>query len=319
MRIYVTGITGFVGGAVANYFGAQGHEVTGMGRRASLPKHICPSCKYVQADITKPLTPITADVVIHAAGLASDTASFKETYDANVRGTQHVFDASKGVKQVVHISSSSVYDFTQRPMSEEEAGLNYKALSDYGKSKLLAEHCIQHGRYDNNITVLRPRAIYGPHDLSLLPRLVKLIKGDKLVLPANLSTSISLTHIDNLVRAIQLSIDKQTNLLEVYNVADEVVYDLRDTLTKLLPLVVGRPLRTATIPKWIFNSFIAVNNHIKLNRTFNRFAAASLTHTAVLNIDKIKSELNYRPLRNFENSYREIGDWVAREGGLPLS
>ncbi len=317
MKIFVTGITGFVGGSVANYFASLGHEVTGIGRSDKLPSHISNKCGYMEADIRNPLLPIEADIIIHAAGLASDTAPLKELYAVNVQGTKNILDATNKTKHFIYISSSSVYRFNRHPMKETEAGLNLSELSDYGKSKLLAEKLFP-VRNKNKITILRPRAIYGRHDQSLLPRLIKLVKGNKLILPAHLSKNISLTHIDNLILAIELCIKNQTDHYEVFNVADKEVYDLNQILTTLLPLVTGRRLETVKIPAWLFDLFVAINSKLKLKRSFNRFAAASLTSEATMNIDKISDQLNYTPLKNFYNSYPEIGNWVHQEDGWKI-
>ena len=314
MKIFVTGITGFVGGSVANYFASLGHEVTGIGRSDRLPLHISNKCRYHQADISNPLPDIEADIVIHAAGLASDTASLKELYTVNVQGTQNILDAAKKIRHFIYISSSSVYQFNKSPKVEIEAGSNLDELSNYGKSKLLAEKLLLN-RNKTRITILRPRAIYGKHDQSLLPRLIKLVKGNKLFLPAHLSKNISLTHIDNLTLAIELSIKNQILYYDIFNVADKEVYDLNHILTTLLPLVTGKRLETVTIPAWLFDLFVAVNSKLKLNRSFNRFAASSLTTEATMNIDKISDQLNYIPLKNFYNSYPEIGNWIHQEDG----
>ncbi len=314
MKIFVTGITGFVGGSVANYFASLGHEVTGIGRSDKLPSHISDKCSYMQADIRNPLPAIEADIIIHAAGLASDTASLKDLYSVNVQGTQHILDAGKKIKHIIYISSSSVYQFNKCPMKELEAGSNLNELSNYGKSKLLSEKLFL-GRNKNRTTILRPRAIYGRHDQSLLPRLTKLVKGNTLFLPAHLSKNISLTHIDNLILAIELSIKNQLLSHDVFNVADKEVYDLNQVLTTLLPLVTGKQLETVKIPAWLFELLVAINSKLNLNRSFNRFAASSLTNEATMNINKISDQLNYRPLKNFYNSYPEIGKWIHQEDG----
>ncbi|MEP6616266.1 MAG: NAD(P)-dependent oxidoreductase [Ginsengibacter sp.] len=314
MKIFVTGITGFVGGAIANHFATLGHEVTGLGRKDSLPPHVSSDCNYIQADISKPLEPIGADIVIHAAGLASDTASFKDLHLINSQGTFNVVSASKEVKHFVHISSSSVYHFKDFPMEEMDAGKCYEKLSEYGKSKFLAEQHIQAARV-NKKTILRPRAIYGIHDQSLLPRLLKLVKWNKLLLPQNLSKKISLTHIDNLIQAVKLCTDTQSKAMKIYNVADAEVYDLHNVLTILLPLAVGKPLQLVRIPAMIFNLFVALNNKLNLDRSFNLFAAASLTSTAVMSIEKIRHQMGYNPARNFSNSYPEIASWIHQEHG----
>ena len=297
MKVYVTGITGFAGGAIANYFDSQGHEITGIGRAESLPSHISKNCRYIRADICNNLTEFEADLVIHAAGLVTDTAPFKELYNVNVLGTLNVLNAAKNAGHVIYISSSSVYHFKEHALKEEEAGLHYDELSGYGKTKYLAEQSFMEDKHSHKKTILRPRAIYGKYDRSLLPRLMKLVKGNRLMLPAHLSKKISLTHIDNLVQAIALCIDKQESGKEIYNVSDKEVYDLHNILTTLLPLVAGKRLQKQIIPAWLFDLYVSISSWLKLNPSFNRFAADSLTKTGVINTEKIIHQLNYQPGR----------------------
>ena len=200
-------------------------------------------------------------------------------------------------------------------MKENEAGLNFDKLSCYGKTKFLSEQIVIKDPAKNKKTILRPRAIYGKHDQQLLPRLLKLVKGDRLILPQHLSKKISLTHIQNLIAAVDLCIKKQSSALQIFNIADKEVYDLHYILTILLPLVAGKALKPKTIPASVFNLFVAINNKLKFNRSFNKFAASSLINTAVLNIDEIIQKMNYDPLKNFNNSYSEIIDWIHKEEG----
>ena len=88
MKIFISGITGFVGGSLANYFVHAGHEVAGIGRKPALPSFVSSLCSYQPVDIVHPLEEINADIVIHAAALASDTISFGEAYGVNVRVTR---------------------------------------------------------------------------------------------------------------------------------------------------------------------------------------------------------------------------------------
>ncbi len=315
MKIFVTGITGFVGGAVANHFAALGHTVCGIGRKAALPYYISNSCSYSTADICSPVKDIDADIIIHAAAVVSDTVTYKHACKVNVEGTTNVLRAAKNSKHFIYISSSSVYDFKNERMNESEAGTEFNHLSVYGKSKWLAEGVIN--KIDGNFkkTILRPRAIYGKHDHVLLPRLLKMVKGNKIFLPDHLSKQISLTHINNLILAIELCINKQEKASEIFNVADKEVYDLNKVLTTLLSAVTSKQLHTFIIPKLVFERLIAINEKLKLCPDFNRFAASSLTGTGVLDIEKISKTLGYFPIKNFRNSYIEIADWMHNEEG----
>jgi DNA-binding NtrC family response regulator len=62
--------------------------------------------------------------------------------------------------------------------------------------------------------ILRPRAIYGINDRLILPRLLKLVKGNRILFPKHITDKISLTHISNFISAIDLCIQnsKQTKI-----------------------------------------------------------------------------------------------------------
>ena len=110
-------------------------------------------------------------------------------------------------------------------------------------------------------------------------------------------------------------VKNQTSTREIFNVADNEVYDLHQILTTLLPIVANRKLQTMTIPAWIFDLFVAINSRLKLNPSFNQFAADSLTKTAMINTSKIKHQLKYNPGKNFQNGYPDIGYWIQYEDG----
>ncbi len=315
MKIFITGVTGFVGGCAANYFIKRGHKVSGIGRKKNLPPHVLPACNYAMADITQPIKNIDADVVIHAAAVASDTASYFEMYQANVQGTENVLYASGAAKSFIHISSSSVYHFLDHPMKEDEAGLHVEQLFNYGKTKKQAEEKVFAAYGDFTKIILRPRAIYGQFDQNLLPRLLKLVKGNRLLQPTHLAKQISLTHIDNLLHAIEMSMNIYSSDARIYNVADELVYDLSDILLKLLPAVTGKHLRPFIIPQRALNAVCAINHQMSLGLPFNHFALSSLCYNAVLNIERMKEEMHFTPQKNFYNSYRDIINWIHHEEG----
>lgn len=315
MKICVTGITGFVGGAVANYFANKGHSVMGIGRKEQLAANINPNCYYIKSDITKPLKPFEADVIIHAAGLASDIASYDLLYATNVVGTGNVLKASETASCFIYISSSSVYHFNSPVATEKDGGKSFSLLSAYGKTKFLAEELVLNSPIRQNKYILRPRAIYGVRDQVLLPRLLKLVKKNTLLLPTHLTKNISLTHIDNLVAGIDSCVRKLTSTAMILNVADNEIYDLNHILTTLLPAVTNQKLKVFRISRHLWEAIINLNELICFNPSLTRFGSSSLTKNAILNIETASSALEYAPKKNFDNSYLEIAEWINNTGG----
>jgi len=308
VKIFITGITGFVGSMMANRFINEGHQVVGLGRKEQLPAHVDKRCIYIRVDITKPITTINADVVIHAAAQVSDKVNYQNHFLNNVVGTTNVLNACNRKNTLfIMISTSSVYSFTKNtPYTETQAGEDFDTLSDYGKTKYLAEQKVMQAQHINRKIILRPRAIYGKCDTVLLPRLLQLVKGNLIILPQHISPKISLTNIDNLIDAVHLCFKETRHKNSIYNVSDDAMYSLKETIPALIGCAITRKLKPFFISKvlWIF--IVKINTRINFIPSLTSFGSKQLTQIALLDISHIKKELLYNPNYNFLNSLPEI-------------
>jgi nucleoside-diphosphate-sugar epimerase len=314
MKLIVTGANGFVGAALCRYFYSQGFEVIATGRQETPDNNLLAYATYIPYDITKPIDTFHADVCIHAAGLASDTAAYDDLFLNNVTGTRNVLEAAKNCRYFVFISSSSVYDFTHKPAVETDADLN-AAISNYGRTKLMAEELVttnipQHQQR----LVLRPRAIYGIGDRILLPRLLSLVKGKTIFYPASRALQTSATQVINIAYAIELFFNQQ-NIppAQVFNIADDVIYSLKEMTVKMLNAVEQRRLKVIDIPVELIKLLSLVNY-----KKISPLVLKTLTQNSVLNTDAIKQALGYQPANNFDNSFAAISNWVHDIGGKKL-
>ena len=227
MRVAVTGASGFVGGAVASVLADEGHAVVGFGRTPDGWAH--PRGRYRVWDITSgPLGDADrVDAVVHCAALADDWAPLAEAMRVNLAGTRHVIASFPGAR-IVHLSTSSVYGgFTPSVFAREDEAPATRFLSSYAESKSFAELEVA-GR---DAVILRPHAVYGPGDTTLLPRVLQAVRGGRLVLPEGARVLHSLTHIDNLVAAVRLALSGPAG---VYNVADAEPVVLADVISAFL-------------------------------------------------------------------------------------
>jgi nucleoside-diphosphate-sugar epimerase len=316
MKILITGANGFVGAALCRYFYKLGHQVIATGRQPRPHPGLLACATYLQADISNPIPPFNADACIHAAGLASDTANYNELFLNNVTGTANVLKAAKNCAFFIFISSSSVYNFSGKPVSEEDSAQSVP-ISDYGKTKLLAEELVQaHIPTNQRRLILRPRAIYGIGDRILLPRLLKLIKRQTIFCPVNKATLTSATHVDNLAFAIDLFFKQADKpALQLFNIADAPVYKLRDMVLKSLYAVGGENLRKVDVPHSIIKLLAAINSKLHFSGQLSPVVLEALLKNTVLNISPIQATLGYKPLYTFDDSCKQIGDWVNRIGG----
>ena len=146
VRILITGSGGFVGGGFGRVAARAGHEVLGVGR-ASQPEVGWPGT-HAQADVlTSDLSELVAsyrpDVLLHAAGTASVSASFKYPLDdlrAAALTWANVLDAVRraGTRPLlVFPSSAAVYGNPRRLPIREDAPS--RPISPYGFHKAACE------------------------------------------------------------------------------------------------------------------------------------------------------------------------------------
>lgn len=119
------------------------------------------------------------DVIIHLAGTIFAPQSqlyYNDNTESTVRFIQYVRKHAPRIRRFVFISSLAAGG----PMSQLESRREIypdKPVSDYGKSKLLAEAEILKFKSDIPIVILRPPIVYGPRDKSVLLAFQTVAKG----------------------------------------------------------------------------------------------------------------------------------------------
>lgn len=291
MRIAVTGASGFIGGAVATALADEHHEVTGFGRTPRGWTH--PHARYRVWDITE--GPLRGDrdfgVVVHCAALADDWAPLAEAMRVNRTGTRNVVASFPGAR-IVHVSTSSVYDaFTPTVMAREDAAPVTRFLSSYSESKTFAEFEVM----GSDAVILRPHAVYGPGDTTLLPRVLEAVRHRRLVLPEGARVPHSLTHVDHLVDAVRLAMRGPTG---VYNIADAEPVSLADVLEEFLARR-GVRARLVSLPyPAALRAAALAERTARIRRTrprVTRYAVSQLGLERTLDLTAARERLGYRP------------------------
>ena len=293
MRIAVTGASGFVGGAVATALADAHHEVVGFGRRARGWSHA--GARYRVWDLDT--GPLRADrdfeAVVHCAALADDWAPLPAALKANRDGTRTVVRSFPGAR-IVHLSTSSVYDaFVPNVDVSESAFPVRRFLSPYAESKTLAEFELA----GTNAVILRPHAVYGPGDETLLPRLLAAVRGGRLLLPEGAEVRHTLTHVDNLVQAVTRALDPGVPR-GTYNVGDDAPTVLADVLREFFDRrrvrarIVGIPYRSA------FALAASLETAARMRRrrpALTRYAVSQVGMERTLDLTAARERLGYRP------------------------
>lgn len=168
MKIFITGIRGFVGSHLAQSLQEIGHDVRGIDNLmhpAFKPVHFNYGDVRYPADIEKFVE--WSDVVVHLAAQIHVDKSIEnpqETIDINIGGTLNVLEACRRYgKRLVFASTSEVYGTSKRSIMDEDHPTD--AQSPYGASKLGADRLCKayHDTYGLDVRILRNFNIFGPY------------------------------------------------------------------------------------------------------------------------------------------------------------
>ena len=199
------------------------------------------------------------------------------------------------------------------PYVEAEGGEDFDNLSHYGKTKFLSERELLKANNIKSKIILRPRAIYGAGDSVLLPRLLCLVKKNKIILPSNTTGQISLTHINNLLDAVELCLKFSENHSGIYNISDDKIYSLKEAIPALIRSVTDRPLKIFLVPKQLWNLLVRFNAIFHFIPQLTTFGSKQLTQTALLNVELAKKELGYSSSNSFYESLEGTGIWYRNK------
>ncbi|MFI6231246.1 NAD-dependent epimerase/dehydratase family protein [Micromonospora echinospora] len=298
VRVAVTGASGFCGSAVARAAEAAGARVWCLGRRPG------PVGRHVPWDAARQVPDLAgADLVVHLAAAVGDPVpgpAAERAYRAvNVDGTARLLDAV-GDRPLVWVSSASVYRPGGAGPVDEDHPVDGQ-LTAYGRTKAAGERLALAA----GAVVLRPRAVYGPGDPHLLPRLLAARRGRWLPVPGP-DVWLSLTAVENLADACLVASAWPGG---AYNVADDRPYS-RDAVLRGVLAATGSPARLAHLPVGVATAAATVATTVaRLTRRpplLTRYAVDQLARGVVLDISRARAR-GYRPHRTFDDYLGTLG------------
>lgn len=261
MRAFVTGITGFAGGFLAEHLLACVDEVMGCSRRAEWPGWADTKLQRVRVlpwDIGEKgissasraaVAAFSPDCIYHLAALSvpSDCGIAEPTEQAievNVRGTQRVLQLAANLPKpprVLFVSTSHVYAkvSSEKRLFDESAPTGPQRA--YGKTKLMAEEAVRQAAATNGLDTIIVRAFQhtGPRQE---PRLMLPEWAIQVAHPSaepiqvkHLNTWIDLTDVRDVVKAYRLLAERGQPGF-IYNVGSGVPVRTGEILGMLLRL-----------------------------------------------------------------------------------
>lgn len=329
MKVLVSGGTGFLGRHVVWRLARAGHEVCFTGRdaraAATVVQQAAAPVQFVAVEhgTEKALPTLLAqvgplDVMIHCAALSSPWGALDDFRRANVESTRELLQLAehKGVRRLVHISTPSLYfDFSDRLAIREDMPLP-KPVNYYAATKAEAEQWVLQSELPECV-ILRPRALFGPWDNTLMPRLMRVIQRGAFPLPHGGKALLDLSYIDNVVDAVSLALTANLPASRrIYNVSNGEPISLLDLL-KQLQTTLDLPLRTRRLPYALLDGVARIAElHAKWaskdEPLLTRYSAGTLAFSQTLDLSAIKNELGYAPKVSISEGLQRYAVWLKK-------
>lgn len=326
MRILVTGATGFLGGHVARRLKARGHDVVATGRDLAAGARLhALGIPFVAADLAarEQVHGLAKDCecVVHSAALSSPWGPEASFVRANVTSTDHLLDELRRarVRRLVHISTPSVYMGSGSRLKVREEEPLPPFVNAYARTKWLSEKRVMlASAWGLEAIALRPRALFGPGDTTIFPRLVRALSKGRLPIIGSGDNIVDLTYIDNAVDAVELACHAGLSAVgQVYNISNGEPVPLWSVVGKLSRALGYAPPRRRVSR----TTAMAAARLLERGATWmgsehepmlTRYSVRVLSDSMTLDISKARRLLGYAPkvsidegLERFVHSLRE--------------
>ncbi len=248
----------------------------------------------------------TGDVVVHAAALSSPWGALADFHAANVVASANVALACSqaGVRRLVHVSTPGIYhDGAPHRDIREDHPLPARAVNHYAATKRESERQVLGiaAAAALPVLILRPRAIFGPGDTALLPRIAAALRTGRLRRIGDGDCVIDMSYIDNVVDAVLLAADAPQALSgRAYNISNGEPVRIWDVIDRLADaLGVARPHRriSRSSARLLAHALELGHGLLAPRREppLLRYGVDLLSVDMTLDIRRARDELGYRP------------------------
>jgi len=316
VQIFITGASGFIGGAIAKALSAT-HNVHAMSRSGGSNEHLRAfGATPVRSELgaIKPEHLAGCEVVIHCAAFVKQWGTREEFWRTNVDGTAQLLQVARqaGVTRFIHVGTEAAL-FHGQDMREIDETYPYPTSTPflYPETKAAAEKLVLAANAPGFETIcLRPRFVWGPGDQTILPVVKKMVKAGMFMWIDQGRVRTSTTHIANFVHAVTQALSHGRGG-QAYFITDDSTTTVREFLTALLKTQGLTPSNTS-IPGPLARTLAAILAgvwnllRLKTEPPLTRFAAAMASSECTIRIDKARSDLHYAPVITRDEGLAEL-------------
>jgi len=298
MRVFLTGATGFVMGAVARRLRAREDEVVALVRSRMRGTELSAlGCELVEGDIVDLGHPArdrlrTCDALVHGAAIYEigvTAARRRAMEETNVTGTRRTLEAARDarVRRVVYVSTIAAFGNTHGAVVAEGYAATAPPTSAYEDTKRRAhEIALEFARAGLPLVIVQPGQVYGPNDHSEVGANLRALANGKLRYLALGGVGLNFVHVDDLADGIVRALDRGRTG-ECYVLGGEITR--LDDAYRAVAQATGRPLPSLVIPDAVLRLAARVVPRI-------REAVSSADGVTFWATDaKARSELGTRP------------------------
>jgi nucleoside-diphosphate-sugar epimerase len=323
VQALVTGGGGFLGRYIIRQLVARGDRVRSLAR-GRYPFLDELGVESFAGDVRDPVALERAcrdvEVVFHVAAIAGIWGPWRQFYEINTLGTQHVVQACRqaGVSRLVYTSSPSVtFDGRDQCGVDETAPYPKRWLAHYPHTKALAEQYVLAANDAELATCsLRPHLIWGPEDQHLIPRLIERARRGQLRQVGHGQNLIDAVYVENAAAAHLLAaeaLDEGRAAGKAYFITNGEPVNCWQWINEILALA-GLPnvakrisYRAAYAAGAIMEGLWTVLRRSDEPR-MTRFLAAQLATSHYFDIRAASRDLGYDPQISMAEGMRRLGD-----------
>jgi nucleoside-diphosphate-sugar epimerase len=256
------------------------------------------------------------DSVVHCAARTNAT-TYYEYYQTNTLGTHYLIEAMKrmAVRNILFLSTNAVSGPSEsvNPVCEED---RVRPISYYGSTKKRAEDIVKQSGL--HYLILRPVAVYGPHDMDML-RYIRLIAQGICPIIGFGDKYLNLIYVEDLIDLMLVCLANHAFDNETFFVHDGQCYEFTNVVHTIAEIL-GRRARIIRIPRSIAILYSILNEVFihPAKRLVRRDKIYELACQYWLcSTDRLSKRFGFKPRFTLVQGMEHTLLWYRKHGYLP--
>jgi UDP-glucose 4-epimerase len=268
-RVLVTGGAGFIGSNLSNHLAAQNEVIALDNCYLGTPENLTDDVIFAEADVLDDDLPTDVDAVFHLAALSSREMLEENPRDGarvNIEGFVNVVEQAMadGCDTFVYASTSSIYGSQKEPCSEE---MNVEAATGYDASMMGRERYAEYYSDFHDLTLAGMRffSVYqgyggneehkGEYANTIAQFADAIAGGESPVLWGDGTQTRDFTHVDDIVRGLELAAEEELDGVYNLGVGDPYTFnEMVDMINAELGTDIGPEYEPVPLENYVYHT-----------------------------------------------------------------